>query len=134
MSSKARSQPAFGTANFTPNFDVFGITGTASAQGQYTDRPTLIYAPLTGADFLNKLMTPIPPSAVLFVLQAGYDAGIVMPIALDSINGINNQSRRGMARAADPRFDRMVQLVRELQLDGALQIESSGPKDGMKHP
>jgi hypothetical protein len=120
-----------GTANFTPNFDVFGITGTASAQGQYTDRPTVIYAPLTGVDFLQKLMTPIPPSAVLFVLQAGYDAEIVMPIMLASINGIDNRSRRGaMTRAADPRFNRVVQLVRELQLDGALQAKIERAKDG----
>jgi len=26
----------FGSANFTPNADVLGLTGTASAQGQYT--------------------------------------------------------------------------------------------------
>ena len=59
-------------SNFTAVQDVFGVTGLATAQGQYTDRPTVIYTPLTGVDFLNKLMTPIPPSAVLFVLQAGY--------------------------------------------------------------
>lgn len=120
----------FGAANFTPNFDVLGLTGTASAQGQYTDRPTVIYTPLTGVDFLQKLMTPIPPSAVLFVLQSGYDAEIVMPIALDSINGINNQSRRGMTRGADPSFNRVAQLVRDLQLDGALQVRIQRAKEG----
>jgi len=30
------------------------------------------------------LMTPIPPSSVLFVLQAGYSAERIMPIMLDS--------------------------------------------------
>src|SRR5580693_2866398 len=80
-------------SNFTAVSNTFGLTGIASAQGQYTDRPTIIYTPLTGVDFLQKLMTPIPPSAVLFVLQAGYSAEILMPITLDSINGINNQSR-----------------------------------------
>jgi len=59
-------------SNFTAVRDVFGVTGVATAQGQYTDRPTVIYTPLTGVDFLDKLMTPIPPSAILFVLQAGY--------------------------------------------------------------
>src|SRR5215469_13307739 len=94
-----------------------GLAGTATAKGQYTDRPTVIYTPLTGVDFLQKLMTPIPPSAVLFVLQAGYDAETLMPVMLDSINGINNQAKRGMRGAADPRFNRVAQLVRDLQLD-----------------
>ena len=87
--------------NFTSVLDVFGVTGVATAQGQYTDRPTVIYTPLTGGDFLQKLMTPIPSSAVLFVLQAGYPADVIMPIALDSINGIHNESRRVMRHAAD---------------------------------
>jgi len=90
--------------NFTAVSNTFGLGGTATAQGQYTDRPTVIYTPLTGVDFLQKLMTPIPPSAVLFVLQAGYNAEAIMPMALDSINGIYNQSKRGMRHAADPRF------------------------------
>jgi len=85
-------------SNFTSVADVFGVTGIATAQGQYTDRPTVIYTPLTGVDFLQKLMTPLPPSAVLFVLQAGYPADVIMPIALDSINGIHNESKRVMRR------------------------------------
>jgi hypothetical protein len=67
-------------------------------------------------------MKPIPPSAVLFLLQSGYDAGIVMPLTLESINGINNQSRRGMHHLADPRFERVAQLIREQQLAEAFQV------------
>src|SRR5712691_3356416 len=109
-------------SNFTSVEDVFGVTGIATAQGQYTDRPTVIYTPLTGVDFLQELMTPIPPSTILFILQAGYNADMIMPLALDSINGINNAARRGMGRSADPRFDRLVQLIRDLQLAEALQF------------
>src|SRR5215469_2341420 len=110
-------------SNFTAVSNVFGLTGTATAQGQYTDRPTVIYSPLTGVDFLQKLMTPIPPSAILFVLQAGYNADLILPISLDSINGIGNASRRAMEmRAADPRFERLVQLLHDLQLAEALQV------------
>jgi len=117
-------------SSFTAVSNTFGLTGTAMAQGQYTDRPTVIYSPLTGVDFLQKLMTPIPPSAILFVLQAGYNADVIMPIALDSINGLYNQSKRGMKHAADPRFDRLVQLVRDLQLAEAVQVRIERPKEG----
>jgi hypothetical protein len=118
------------TSNFTPNNDVFGITGLATAQGQYTDRPTVIYSPLTGVDFQQKLMTPIPPSTILFLLQAGYDADIVMPLVLDSINGLSNAARRGMGRPADPDFLRLVHLIRDLQLAEATQVRIERPKEG----
>ena len=117
-------------SNFSAVQDVFGVTGLATAQGQYTDRPTVIYTPLTGVDFLNKLMTPIPPSAVLFVLQAGYPADVIMPIALDSINGIHNESKRVMRHAGDPRFNRLVQLLRSLQLAEAVEVRIEHPKNG----
>ena len=118
------------TSNFTPNKDVFGVTGLATAQGQYTDRPTVIYSPLTGVDFQQKLMTPIPPSTILFLLQAGYDASLVMPLMLDSINGLSNAAKRGMGRAADPEFTRLVHLMRDLQIDEALQVRIERPKEG----
>jgi len=116
-------------SNFTAVSNTFGLTGAASAQGQYTDRPTIIYTPLTGVDFLQKLMTPISPSAVLFVLQAGYPANIIMPLALDSINGISNESRREMGHAADPRFIRLVQMIRDLELADAVQVRIEHPKN-----
>jgi hypothetical protein len=106
------------------------LGGSVLLQGKYTDRPTLIYAPLTGTDFLKRLMTPIPPSAVLFVLQSGYAADLVMPIAIDSINGLNNASRRGMTRPADPRFSRLVQLLREMQLASAIEVRIQRAQDG----
>jgi hypothetical protein len=104
-------------------------TGGATAASTYTDRPTVVYQPLTGVDFLKRLMTPVPPSSVLFMLQSGYSAERIMPIMLDSINGINNESNR-LKRPADPKFARLVELVREGQLGGAIQIRIERPKDG----
>jgi hypothetical protein len=106
------------------------IAGVAGVGATYIDRPTVIYAPLTGNDFLKKLMAPIPPAAVMFLLQSGYPATIVMPIAIDSINGVTNESKRGgMARPGDPRFTRLTQLLYELQVANALQIRVDRAKD-----
>ena len=106
------------------------IAGSVAAAATYIDRPTVMYAPLTGTDFIKKLMAPIPPSAVLFLLQSGYSASLVLDIAVDSINGLANESRRvAMPRAADPQFARLGQLLYELQLANALQVRIERAKD-----
>jgi hypothetical protein len=62
---------SFTAGNFSGSIiGPFAASGNATAAGTYTDRPTVIYSPLTGVDFLKRLMTPIPPSAILFVLQS----------------------------------------------------------------
>jgi len=106
------------------------VAGSVTAGATYIDRPTVIYAPLTGTDFIKKLMAPIPPAAVLFLLQSGYSANLVMPLAVDSVNGIANESRRAqMRRPADPQFVRLTQLLYELQIANALQIRIERSKD-----
>jgi hypothetical protein len=127
-------QSAIGGSFTAGNFNAalvgpFTASGSANAASTYTDRPTVIYQPLTGVDFLRRLMTPIPPSSVLFVLQSGYSADRIMPIMLDSINGLNNESNR-LGRPADPNFTRLVELMREGQLAGAIQIRIERPKEG----
>lgn len=108
-----------------------GVVGSVGVGATYIDRPTVIYAPLTGNDFLRKLMSPIPPSAVLSLLHSGYAAGSVVPIAVDSINGVANGSRRqDTFRPADPEFLRLVDLLSELQRSNALQVEVERGKDG----
>jgi len=122
-------------ANFTAgNFNAavvgpFTASGTATAAGTYTDRPTVVYQPLTGVDFLRRLMTPIPPSSVLFMLQSGYSAARVMPIMLDSVNSLAGGSNR-FKRPADPKFTRLVKLVGEGQLAGTIETRIERPKEG----
>jgi len=107
----------------------FAAAGTASGNATYTDRPTVVYAPLTGVDFLKRLMTPIPPSSVLFVLQAGYSAERVMPMMISSINGLSNGSNR-LKRSAEAGFARLVKLVGEAQLADSIEFRIEKPKDG----
>lgn len=127
-------QSAIGGSFTAGNFNAalvgpFTASGSANAASTYTDRPTVIYSPLTGVDFLKRLMTPVPPSSVLFMLQSGYSAERIMPIMLDSINGLDNESNR-LRRPADQNFTRLVELMREGQLAGAIQIRIERPKDG----
>jgi hypothetical protein len=130
LQSTLAGNVAFGNFN-AAQIGPFTVNGGVAAGGSYTDRPTVIYSPLTGTDFLKRLLTPIPPSSVLFLLQAGYSAERVMAVMLDSINGLDNRSIR-LARRADPQYTRLVELIREAQLAGALQfrLERAKEKDG----
>jgi hypothetical protein len=121
---------SFTAGNFNSSvIGPFTAAGTASAAGTYIDRPTVIYQPLTGVDFLKKLMTPIPPSSVLFMLESGYSAERIMPILLNSVNSLINGSNR-FKRAIDPRFTRLAKLIGEGQRANAIQIRIEPRKEG----
>jgi hypothetical protein len=101
----------------------FGTTNSATigGSGKFTDRPTITYAPITGGNFNKTFMTPIPPSAVLFMIQAGWPAEMVLLITVDAINGQRAQRSAGMGkRSGEESFYRIVELFKVLQSGGAL--------------
>jgi hypothetical protein len=91
------------------------------AQGTYTDHPTISYTPLTGERFVNAMLRPLPPQAVLAMVDAGHPADFVFLAAVRSINDVYNANispRR--ARRPNPVFFKVVQALRRIQLAGAL--------------
>jgi len=89
--------------------------------GKYTDRPTITYAPITGAKFNESFMTPIPPKSVLFLLQSGWPADVIFPIVVDSINGLRSRRAGGASqRQGDSGYYRFVALLRKIQDSGAV--------------
>jgi hypothetical protein len=94
-------------------------SSSLSGQGVYIDRPTITYAPLTGQQFMRGLSTPIAPSAVLFLMQAGYPADAVMRTSLDSINGRRNRTwAPARVHPGDAEFARAIELIRDAQRSG----------------
>ena len=92
-----------------------------SGQAIYTDRPTITYTPLTGQKFLKGLVTPIDPKNIFFMLQSGYAADFILALTVESLNGLHNRSATaGVVREADPEFVRALQLLREVQVAGAV--------------
>ena len=113
------------SGNYGQNYP-FGAPGnltnySVGAQGTYTDRPTITYTPLTGQQYMKGLVTPIAPSSVLFLIQAGYAADFVLLMTVESINGLNNRSAvPARMNAGDPEFFQAVELIRRVQRSGEI--------------
>jgi hypothetical protein len=96
-------------------------SATLGGAGRFTDRPTITYVPMTGEKFLRGLITPIDPKNIFFMLQAGYPADFLLAMTVESINGVRNRAATaGATRAADPDFNRALELMREIQDAGAV--------------
>jgi hypothetical protein len=114
VSAAAGQNYPFGAPGNLNNYSV-------GANGTYIDRPTITYTPLTGQQYMKGLVTPIAPSSVLFLLQAGYAADFILLMTVDSINGLNNRSAvPARMNSGDPEFFQVVELLRKVQRSGDL--------------
>lgn len=101
------------------------------AGSKFTDRPTITYSPLIGEKFSKSLMTPIPPAALLALMQAGWNSEMLFRCCVHSINGLQNFSRRSMGgHAADPDFVRLIEALGRIQRAGGLGMRLVRDKDG----
>ncbi len=122
---------------FNTNGPVPGVPNSSiglGAQGQYTDRPTITYAPLVGERFARSLMTPIPPPALLNLVQAGYPITVVFRLAVNVVNGIQNRFGGDLrARPADPEFYDLLERLRRIQASGVigLRVQREGREEAM---
>ena len=93
-----------------------------SANGSYTDRPTITYAPLSSDKFARSLMSPIPISGIALLIQAGYPVDVVLRVCANSVNGLENSFGGRGERRGDPRFHEMTRLLRAAQESGHLVL------------
>ena len=107
--------------------DTFASVGGSLGYG---DKPTITYTPLSGEKFARSLMSALPLSAVLHLVQSGYPAAAVLRVCVNSINGLDNErGSRADPRAGDPRFARLLMAMHEAQLAGAIGVRLKSPKD-----
>jgi len=96
-------------------------TLSLGSNGKFIDRPTITYVPITGSQFNKSFMNPIPPGAVLFLMQSGWSVDLIFPLTIDSINGLRSQMLAGAnQRRGDPEYYRVIELMRQIQLSGAI--------------
>jgi hypothetical protein len=100
-----------------------GDSHSAGGSARYSDRPTITYTPLTGERFARSLMKPIPPPAVLSLIQAGYPVDAILRVCTHSVNGVRNRYGGAVrARPADPEWYPLLARMRKIQDSGALGL------------
>lgn len=106
-------------------------TLSLGASGKFTDRPTITYSPLIGEKFSKSLMNPIPPGALLSLMQAGWNAELLFRCCVHSINGLENYSARALiSNPGDPEFGRLVDAIGRTQKAAGLGLRVTREKDG----
>ncbi len=110
-------------ASFPETAGLGGNTATFGGTARFTDRPTVTYTPLTGDKFLKAIMTPLPPESVFFTIESGWPADAIFFSTVGRLNGLKNQEATiaGLS-GADPRFLRAIELLRKIQLSGAVSM------------
>jgi hypothetical protein len=93
--------------------------------GSYADRPTVTFSPIMGQRFARSLMNPIPPGAIISLIQAGYPADIVLRLMVHSINGLENRyGGQERLKMGDPMYFRLIELMRKAQLSKAFGLRT----------
>ncbi len=111
--------------------DTFGLVGAA---GRYADRPTITYQPLIGDKFAKSMMAPIPVSGILFLIQSGYPAELVLRICVNTINGLDNAyGGAGNPRAGSPKFRELMTAMQASQAEGGtgFRVREAGDRQAV---
>ncbi len=119
---------ALGAATFS-NFSSTASIETGLS-GKYTDRPTITYVPMTGNAFIKSLMTPFSPESLMFSIQSGVPADMMFKLGVASINGLRNRTVPIAGfRPAEQKFFRVVEILRNLQISGAIRVRAIKSKE-----
>lgn len=111
----------FGFSIGHPN--VPNTVAAASVGGRFTDRPTITYSPIMGERFARSMMTPVPPAAVLSLIQAGNPVDIALRLMVSEVNGLQNRYGGDLrGRQAEPEFYELIERLRRVQLSSGIAM------------
>jgi hypothetical protein len=105
----------------TINYPPSSTSGTLGWAGTYVERPTITYTPIMGDKFARSLMSPVPPPAILSLMQAGYPVDLVFRLLVQEINGVRNRfGGEARAQSAEPEFYSLIEKMRQIQSSAAI--------------
>ena len=76
-----------------PRNHVDGTDGTelgVDLGGRYSEQPTITYEPISGAEFTQRLLTPISPSTIILLSQSGWSVERLLMCCVDRMNDVTN--------------------------------------------
>ncbi len=95
-----------------------GVGGKIVAQ----ETPTVSYTPLKGADFVQRILTPISVDTLFLLDTSGWSSERLFRLLVDEMNNVGNaQGSNGPTPAHAPaykEFKRLAFLLRQMGLDG----------------
>jgi hypothetical protein len=92
----------------------------AGASGSWTESPVITFTPMSGERFTQSLLRPVSPANLLALAQIGWPVDAVFGVGVRAVNGLYAASRTAaFRRAADPDFQKAVELLRKLQSNGS---------------
>ena len=62
----------------------------AAATLRYAERPTITYSPMTGPEFAEQMLTPIPAALLFSLAAAGWPAEELLGMGLERMNDVRN--------------------------------------------
>lgn len=107
--------------------DYAGNLVPLSAGIAYEENPTISYVPLSGEDFIRRMLSPVTTKEWLLIAGPTRKHGRVFDLAVRRVNGLRN-SPFG-EEPPSPDFTRFVELYDQLRRAGVLDIVQS-PKPG----
>lgn len=94
--------------------------------GGWSESPTITYAPLAGEKFVSQLLAPIPLETLFLLPQSGWSIERVLRCCVQRLNDLPNApSAAGPTPTLAPtyeEFHRAARLLREMQVEGALEM------------
>lgn len=127
------------SGNLGVNFEKIILGGKDSFSGSIkpgisvacSEKPSIIYKPLEGKSFIEKLLTPIQFPIVSSMIQSGWRADRVLNLCVERINELDNAATAsGPTPALRPRFEkfrRFTELLRLMQVNDLFYL---GPVPG----
>ena len=117
------------------------VDGTGSTEigvdlgGRYSEQPTITYEPISGAEFTQRLLTPISPSTIILLSQSGWSVERLLMCCVDRLNDVTNApvaSGPTPSRIPDnSRFREVAPLAPRIADSGIAQLHARArPGDG----
>jgi hypothetical protein len=99
----------------------------------YMDRPTITYSPLSGEDFAEQLLKPIPSESIFSLTQSGWPAEQLMMMSFERLNHLKNIAFSPVLARKEIRqmekFELAVKLIVELGKHNAIESYHGKGKD-----